>query len=127
MELSPEYMALNDELRSLLFTIERYCGLEVGGGRVFNDMTKRREIADTKHIFSFIAITYLAYTHKQVMAWMGIKYLSNITYAINRIIELIEYNPAYRNRMYNVAINNGIMGLLRDIEDIVDNSKCIRR
>lgn len=118
-------MELNDELRSLLFTIEKYCGLTVGGGRIFYDMTKRREVADVKHIFAFVAIKYLAYTHRQVQEYMGIKYVSNITYAMARIVELIEYNVPYRNRLYNIAIENGIMVMVRDIIDVVDNKKIL--
>ncbi len=122
-----QYMELNNELRSLLFTIEKRCGLKVGGGRVFTDVTKRREIADVKHIFIFVSIKYLGYTHRQVMGWLSINYISNVTYALKRLPGLIEHNTAYRNRLYNIAIENGVMELIYDIINIVDNSKNERR
>jgi hypothetical protein len=85
-------------------------------------MTKRRELSDVKHIFAFIAIGYLEYTHKQVKEYLGMKYDSNINYARKRIIELIEFNRVYRNRIYSVAVDNGILGLVYDIIKIVDEN-----
>lgn len=118
-----QYDPLNPELKMLLFSIEKACGVQQGGGRVFTDKTKRREIADVKHIFAFIAITYLEYTHKQVREWLSVKYDSNINHARRRIADLVEFNPAYRNRVYGIAIENGVMPLVNDIIEITDKNK----
>ena len=112
--MTTEYSELNDELRVLLFTIERICGVNQGGGE-FKGSSIHREIVDVRHIFSYIAIVHLAYTHRQVKEWMGFKSLSNITYALNRIRNMIEYDVPYRNRLYNIAIECGVMGLLKQI------------
>lgn len=117
-----EYDELNKELKMLLYSVEQVCGLEVGGGEVFTDMTRRKEIADTKHIFIYIAIIHLEYSHMQLKNWLGIKYLSNITYALSRVEGLIKYNVAYRNRIYNVAVDMGIMTLIYHIIRIVDKN-----
>ncbi len=117
------YKSLNPELRMLIFTIEQSCGVTPGGGRVFTETTKRREIADIKHIFAFIAIGYLCYTHRQVREYLGIKHDSNINYARKRIVSLIEYNSVYRNRVYSIAVENGILSLVYDIIRIVDNNQ----
>ena len=108
------YDNLNPELRMLLFSIESSCGVEVGGGDVFLD-DNRKEISDIKHIFAFIAITYLEYTHRQVRIFMKFKYDSNITYALKRVEDLIAFRPSYRNRIYNISIDNGVIGLVKHI------------
>lgn len=118
-QMTEEYEVLNPECLQLLFSIERYCGVTVGGGRVF-ESGKRKEIVDVRHIFSFIAITYLEYTHKQVREWFGMKYDSNVNYARKHIAGLIENNVAYRNRVYNIAVDNGIMGLIFDVIELVE-------
>jgi hypothetical protein len=51
---------------------------------------------------------------------MGFKSLSNITYALRRIRQFIEYDVPYRNRLYNIAIECGVMGLLKDVIKEVD-------
>lgn len=113
-----KYEELNPELRMLLFSIERSCGVEVGDGRVFYDTTKRREVSDVRHIFAYISITYLEYTHSQVRQFLGIKYDSNLTYAQDRVKSLIEFNTAYRNRLYNIAWDNGVIGLVKHIIEL---------
>ncbi len=114
------YKKLNPELKMLLYSIERACGVEVGDGRVFTDTTRRKEVSDIRHFFCYIAVTYLEYTHRQVRDYLGIKYDSNITHAIQRVDDLIRFNTAYRNRLYNIAIDNGIMGLVFYIIKVVD-------
>ncbi len=115
-----QYKNLNNECLMLLFSIEKACGIKAGNGMVFTQKTKHREIADVKHIFAFIAITYLEYTHRQVRGFIGINYDSNINYGRRRIATIIEYNRAYRNRIYGIAVENGILGLVFDIINIVD-------
>lgn len=122
-ELSDQYKALTQELLILTFSIERYCGLEIGSGDIFKGNCRRREIADAKHIFAFVAINYWEYTHLQVRNYLGIKYDSNITYGKQRVLDLIETNRAYRNRLYNISVENGIIGLIYDIMEIVDKPK----
>ena len=117
------YKELNPELKMLLFSIEQSCGLKAGGGRVFNETTKRREVADVKHIFAFIAIGYLEYTHKQVREFLAIKYDSNINYGRKRVVGLIAYNRVYRNRIYTIAVDNGILPLVYDIIEATDNNR----
>ena len=114
------YNSFNKELKMLLFSVEQACGLKAGGGRVFTEKSKRREIADVKHIFSFIAIGYLEYTHKQVREFMHIKYDSNINHGRKRIVDLIRYNRVYRNRIYTIAVDNGILPLVYDIIEATD-------
>jgi hypothetical protein len=116
--MKEQYSELNEELLVLLFTIERICGAKVGGGEFKGRV--EREFVDVRHIFSYIAIVHLAYTHKQVKLWMGFKSLSNITYALRRIRQFIEYDVPYRNRLYNIAIECGVMGLLKDVIKEVD-------
>lgn len=118
--IDDKYEKLNPELRMLMFSVEMYCGVEVGGGRVFNDTTKRREVSDVRHMFAYISITYLEYTHNQIREILGMKYDSNITYAVNRVEELMSISKAYRNRMYNIAWDNGVMGLVRHIIKMTD-------
>ena len=118
--IDKRYKELNNECRMLLFATEKVCGVKQGNGMVFTYKGKRREVVDVKHIFSFIAITYLGYTHRQVREFMGVKYDSNTNYARKRIAGLLEYNRAYRNRIYNIAVDCGVWGLVADIIDIVD-------
>lgn len=119
------YNDLNDELRLLLFDIEKYFGEEVGSGRVFKDRAVDNSISEIKQVFTFIAKVYLGYTGTQVKNCMNYKYLSNVSYAINRIGGLLEFNRPLRNRLYNIAIDNSIMGLVYDIIDIIDNKKVV--
>jgi len=122
METLPKgYSVLNKELMMLMFSIEKACGVGAGSGKVWNKQgSVRSEVSDVKHIFAYIAITYLGYTYKQVRDFLGMKYDSNITYAISRVEDLIMYNIAYRNRLYSIAVDCGIMGLIYHIIKVVD-------
>ena len=117
-EIREEYRKLNDELRMLLFSIEKVCGLGQGDGEVFSEVRKIREVVDARHIFCYIAIKYLEYSHQRVRNWMGMNYTSNVTYAIGRVDDLIRYNVAYRNRVYNVAVECGIVPLINYVVHI---------
>lgn len=121
--MSTGYDALNNELRMLMFSIERVCGVEVGCGRVFNEKTKRKELSDVRHIFCFIAVVHLEYSHSQIRRFIGYKYDSNVNYAIRRMLRMIEYNIAYRNRIYNISIELGIMGLTYQVIKIIDKKR----
>jgi len=63
----------------------------------------------------------LEYSHQKVRDWMGMKYTSNITYATGRVEDLIRCNVAYRNRVYNVAVECGIVPLINHVVRITKN------
>jgi len=122
--MDERYALLNPELKMLLFCVERSCGLIVGGGEVFSYL-KTKDISSVRHIFAYIAIIHLEYTHAQVKKFLEIKYDSNVNYALTKVPELIKYRPAYRNRIYNIAIEMGIMGLIYHIIRVIDKDKYV--
>ena len=117
--MDEKYTVLNPELKMLLFCAEKACGVIVGGGEVFSRL-KTKDISSVRHIFAYIAIIHLEYSHTQVRKFLGVTYDSNVNYALTRVPNLIRYRPAYRNRIYNIAIEMGIMSLIYYIIRVVD-------
>ena len=119
-KIEDAYRELNPELRMLLFTVEKVCGLEVGGARVFNEERKIREVVDARYIFMYVSVRYLEYSHGQICDFLKLKWKSSVANGVARVEEMIRYNVAYRNRVYNIAVECGVMPLVKHIINIVD-------
>jgi len=58
------------------------------------EKTRRREVAETKQIFSFIAYGF-GYTHKQIVAFLHQKELSNVSHSKKQVQNQIDVDPKF--------------------------------
>lgn len=121
-ELKEEYMNIPVELRAVLFDLERSFGLKVGGGQVFSDIRSLRELVDVRYAFIFISNTYYGFSQRIISEWIGVK-MGLVHHAKKTVRGLMNTNTMYRNRMFNVAVNNGIMDLVYEITKTTDDKR----
>jgi len=117
------YLFLPDDLRCIVFDLESVMGVPVGGGKVFkvsSDSGGRvlsNEDAFIRMAALFIGNKHLNYSNSYLAEKFGLS-KPMITYANNVIRGFLETNPRFRRKLFNVAIDNGIMDLVNEIEQI---------
>jgi len=115
-----EYWKIPSEIRLVLFDLERVFALEVGGGAVF-DKSSKREVSDTRHAFIYIANLHYGFSQDIVCEWIHVR--QGIVFnAKKKVAENIRFNIMYRNRLFNVAVDNGIMSLIYEISGVADKN-----
>lgn len=113
-----DYDRIPPELRLILYGLERAFYVDVGNGEVFKKNSKR-EISDVRHSFIYIANMHFDASQELVCKWIQAK--QGIVFnAKRRVVENITNNIPYRNKLYNVAMDNGITTLVLEISKIAD-------
>ena len=118
----PEYLAMPPEIMMLLFDLERAWGFTVGDGEIFKNTSSVREYVDVRYAFAYIANVNYGFSQKTVCDWIGIKQ-GLMHHAKTTVATNLEYNTMYRNRMFKIAVDNGIMDLVFKITEIADNGR----
>ena len=116
------YLFLPNDLRFVVFDLESEMGVAVGSGKMFRSRTGQgRTLSGEDSLIRMASLhignKYLNYSD----SFLAEKFSSSVSlihYSNKAIRNLLEANPRFRKKIFNVAIQNGIIDLANEIEEI---------